>query len=128
MNENYDFEYLNFNTFMNGLLSSMIILFNDEWTILTNMAVITNIDSRYTMRFFLVFYKMFMNYLLLNSLIAFVIEIFINYEERVIKETIRNTESKTASRRTSLSRTRKVEKETDFFSSDIMENFEDDYD
>lgn len=106
----------------------MIILFNDEWTILTNMAVITNIDSRYTMRFFLVFYKMFMNYLLLNSLIAFVIEIFINYEERVIKETIRNTESKTASRRTSLSRTRKVEKETDFFSSDIMENFEDDYD
>lgn len=61
----------------------MIIIFNDEWTIITNMAVITNLENRYSMRFFILFFKMLMNYLLLNSLISFIIEVFLEYKQKI---------------------------------------------
>ena len=104
----------------------MIILFNDQWTIITNMAVITNIENRYSMRFFLVFFKMLMNYLLLNSLIAFVIEVFIENETKLYKDLLNN--KKNTSRKTSFSKAKKIDEETDFFKSGFMENLEDDYD
>lgn len=105
----------------------MIILFNDQWTIITNMAVITNIENRYSMRFFLVFFKMLMNYLLLNSLIAFVIEVFINYETKLFNDLI-NAKSRNTSRKNSFAKARKIDEETDFFKSGFIENLEDDYD
>lgn len=72
----------------------MIIVFNDQWTIITNMAVITNLENRYSMRFFIIFFKMLMNYLLLNSLISFVIEVFLEYKSRVVEERLKRERKK----------------------------------
>ena len=108
------------------MLSSMIILFNDEWTIITNMAVVTNIENRFSMRFFLVFFKMLMNYLLLNSLITFVIEVFTEYEKKLFKEMIAR-KSRPTSRKTSFSKAAKIDQETDFFKSGFMDNLDEDY-
>ena len=94
LNENYSFEYLNFNSFLNGLLASMIIVFNDQWTIITNMAVITNLENRYSMRFFIIFFKMLMNYLLLNSLISFIIEVFLEYKSRLVEDRLKRERKK----------------------------------
>ena len=104
----------------------MIILFNDEWTIITNMAVVTNIENRYSMRFFLVIFKMLMNYLLLNSLITFVIEVFTEYEKKIYKDII-NSKSRMNSRKNSFSKAVKIDQETDFFKSGFMDNLEEDY-
>lgn len=104
----------------------MIILFNDEWTIITNMAVVTNIQHRYSMRFFLVVFKMLMNYLLLNSLITFVIEVFMEYEKKIFLDIV-NSKSRKGSRKTSFSKAMKIDQETDFFKSGFMENLEEDY-
>lgn len=104
----------------------MIILFNDEWTIITNMAVVTNIENRYSMRFFLVVFKMLMNYLLLNSLITFVVEVFSEYEKKIYLDII-SSKSKRSSRKNSYSKAQKIDQETDFFKSGFMENLEEDY-
>ena len=108
------------------MLSSMIILFNDEWTIITNMAVVTNIENRFSMRFFLVFFKMLMNYLLLNSLITFVIEVFTEYEKKLFKDMI-ESKSRPTSRKNSISKAAKIDQETDFFKSGFMDNLDEDY-
>lgn len=109
------------------MLSSMIILFNDEWTIITNMAVVTNMESRFTMRFFLVFFKMLMNYLLLNSLITFVIEVFIEYEEYLFKK-LALAKSRETSRRNSTAKAAKIDHETEIFGDVFLANLESDYD
>lgn len=104
----------------------MIILFNDEWTIITNMAVVTNVHNRYSMRFFLVIFKMLMNYLLLNSLITFVIEVFSEYERKIILD-LAAAKSRRASRKSSFSKALKIDQETDFFKSGFMQDLEEDY-
>jgi hypothetical protein len=78
------------------------------------------------MRFFLVFFKMLMNYLLLNSLITFVIEVFGEYEKKLFIE-MTTKKSKNASRKNSYSKALKIDEETDFFKSGFMENLEEDY-
>ena len=69
---------------------------------------------------------MLMNYLLLNSLITFVIEVFIEYEAKLFKD-ILISKSRNASKRNSLSKAAKIDEETDFFGAGFMQNLEDDY-
>jgi biopolymer transport protein ExbB/TolQ len=90
------------------------------------MAVVTNIENRFSMRFFLVFFKMLMNYLLLNSLITFVIEVFGEYEKKLFNE-MTSLKSKQTSRKNSVSKAAKIDQETDFFKSGFMENLDEDY-
>lgn len=80
-----NYEYLNFNTFANSLIFLFVIALNNEWPVLANICIINHGNGnapRRLMKFLFIFFKFFVNYILLNSLIAFIIEIFHQYEKK----------------------------------------------
>ena len=78
----YDFKYMNFNTFLNSIIMFFIVSINNNWPILANLSVISNKRNIQLMKFVFVLFKVLVNYILLNSLIAFIIEIFYEYEKK----------------------------------------------
>lgn len=79
-----DFDYLeiNFNTFLNSLVSLYVITLNDNWPIIANMSIVNKSSYKRQMKFMFVIFKLLMNYVLINSLIAFIIEIFNEQDKR----------------------------------------------
>lgn len=78
----YEYEYLNFNTLINSLISLFVIVLNNNWPILANLGVIGDIQKKQVIKFVFIAFKLLVNYILINSLIAFTIQIFSEFEER----------------------------------------------
>lgn len=78
----YEYEYLNFNSLINSLISLFVVVLNNNWPILANMGVIGDIQKKQIMKFVFIVFKLLINYILINSLIAFTIQIFSEFEER----------------------------------------------
>lgn len=77
METSLDYSKFNFNTFMNAIVFLFTVTLNNDWPVLANICVInTGSGHRRMMKFFFVLFKFFINYIFLNSLISFMIEIF----------------------------------------------------
>ncbi|MCP4523361.1 MAG: ion transporter [Candidatus Gracilibacteria bacterium] len=115
MGTDLDYEYVNFNTFLNSMVFFFIVTFNNDWPVLVNISII-NVDhpKRRMMKFIFVFFKLLVNFILINSLIAFIIEIFHEYEKNKGNKTHKND-------RLHLDLTKNNELEDDDH-SDIFEN------
>ena len=84
LNKDFDFENLNFNSFVNSFVFFFVVSLNNDWPILANLCVINNDESeRRFMKLIFTLFKLIVNYILLNSIIAFTIEIFYNYEKKL---------------------------------------------
>ena len=82
MGTDYEYEILNFNTILNSGLTFFIIMLNNNWPIIANLSVIVNSQNKRLMKFMFIFFKFLVNYVFINSLIAFIIQIFNEYENR----------------------------------------------
>lgn len=83
METNYDYEQLNFNTFLNSLIFFFVVTLNNNWPVLANLCIVkTGEGERRLVKFIFVIFKLIVNYILLNSLVAFNIEIFHEYWKR----------------------------------------------
>lgn len=83
MKTDLSYERLNFNTFSNAVIFLFTIALNNDWPILANICVINNgTSNRRMMKFFFVIFKLFMNYIFLNSVIAFMVEVFSEYARK----------------------------------------------
>ena len=81
MKTDFDFADINFNTFLNSLITFYVVILNDNWVAIANVSVINSSSSKRQIKFIFVLYKLLVNYILINSLIAFIIEIFYEYEK-----------------------------------------------
>lgn len=79
MGTEYEFTGINLNTFLNSLVFFFVVTINNDWPVIANLSVIAHSDNRRLMKFMFVIFKLYVNYILLNSLIAFIIEILYNY-------------------------------------------------
>ena len=79
-----DFNYVdfNFNTFLNSLVTLYMVTLNDNWPIIANMSIVTKGQNKRVMKFIFVGFKLLLNYVLINSMIAFIIETFHEHEKR----------------------------------------------
>lgn len=79
-----DFEYdrLNFNTLLNSFTTLFVVVLNNNWPAIANLAVIADASKKQIMKFTFVLFKFLVNYILINSLIAFTIQIFSEFEQR----------------------------------------------
>ncbi len=96
----YDYEHINFNNFINSVIFFFIVIFNNDWPILVNLCLIKDGDkAKHTLKFVFIVFKFIVNFIFINSIIAFVIEIFYEYEKSLkerrttIFETNRGKES-----------------------------------
>ena len=87
MGTDFDYEKLNFNTFVNSFIFLFVVSLNNNWPILANLSIINHgKGERRLMKFIFVFFKFFINFILLNSIIGFVIEVFYDYERKINHE------------------------------------------
>lgn len=87
MGTELDYERLNFNTILNALVFLFVVSLNNDWPVLANICIINNgTGNRRLMRFLFIFFKFLVNYLLLNSIIAFMIEVLHDYERKRVLE------------------------------------------
>ena len=77
-----EYEVFNFNTFVNSMITLFIIMLNNNWPVLANLSVITHNQYKRPMKFMFVFFKFSVNYIFVNSLIAFMIQIFNDFDKR----------------------------------------------
>ena len=77
-----EYEVFNFNTFTNSAITLFIVMLNNNWPALANLSVITNNQYKRQMKFMFVFFKFTVNYIFVNSLIAFMIQIFNDFDKR----------------------------------------------
>jgi hypothetical protein len=82
MGTDYEYETMNFNTILNSLTTFFIVMLNNNWPIIANISVISNSDNKRLMKFMFILFKFLINYIFINSLIAFIIQIFNEYENR----------------------------------------------
>ena len=84
MNLDLNYEYLNFNTFINSLVFLFVVITNNDWPVLANICIADsgNTGNRRLLRFVFIFFKFFINYLLLNSILAFLMEILYVYQKK----------------------------------------------
>ena len=82
METDYEYHHLNFNTILNSFTTLFVIMLNNGWTIIANLAVISDIGKKKIMKFIFTFFKLIVNYILINSLIAITIQIFSEFETR----------------------------------------------
>ena len=80
MGTDYEYETMNFNTILNSAVTYFIVMLNNNWPIIANLSVISNSQNKRLMKFMFVFFKFLVNYIFINSLIAFIIQIFNEYE------------------------------------------------
>ena len=79
---NYDYENLNFNTFSNSFIFFFAVSLNNNWPVLANLSIVTSSEGeRRLVKFIFILFKLIVNYIILNSIIAFIIEIFNDYEK-----------------------------------------------
>lgn len=81
MNTDLNYEYLNFNTFANSLIFLFVIITNNDWPVLANICIADSgrAGNRRLLRFVFIFFKFFVNYVLLNSIVAFMMEILYEF-------------------------------------------------
>ena len=72
----FEYTHINFNTFINSLVSLYVITLNDNWPVIANINIISKTGGKRQMKFMFVIFKLLINYVLINSLIAFMIETF----------------------------------------------------
>lgn len=85
----YDYDIFNFNTFANSFIFLFLITLNNDWPLLANLCIINHgKGERRLLKFIFILFKLIVNYILLNSVIAFVIEIFYEHEKKTEKEGI----------------------------------------
>lgn len=84
METDYDYVDINFNTFLNSLVSFYVLSLNDNWPIIANLAIVNAETNRRIMKLTFLAFKFIVNYILINSLIAFIIEIFQAYEKAAV--------------------------------------------
>jgi len=82
MMTDYEYETMNFNTILNSAVTFFIVMLNNNWPIIANLSVISNSQNKRFMKFVFVFFKFFVNYILINSLIAFIIQVFNEFDIR----------------------------------------------
>ena len=82
MKTDYEYHYLNFNTMLNSMTTLFVVTLNNNWTIIANLSVIADSQKKRMMKFIFVFFKFLVNYIFINSLIAFTIQIFSEFEKR----------------------------------------------
>lgn len=83
MGTDLDYERLNLNTFANSLVFLFVVMMNNDWPVLTNICIINNSKgNRRILRFLFIFFKFFVNYLLLNSIVASLLEILYEYQKK----------------------------------------------
>lgn len=84
MNLDLNYEYLNFNTFINSLVFLFVVITNNDWPVLANICIADSgkAGNRRLLRFVFIFFKFFINYLLLNSILAFLMEILHVYQKK----------------------------------------------
>lgn len=82
MKTDYEYETMNFNTILNSGVTFFIVMLNNNWPIIANLSVISNSHNKRLMKFIFVFFKFFVNYIFINSLIAFIIQIFNEFDMR----------------------------------------------
>jgi hypothetical protein len=80
MNTDYEYETMNFNTILNSAVTFFIVVLNNNWPIIANLSVISNNHNKRLMKFMFVFFKFFVNYIFINSLIAFIIQVFNEFD------------------------------------------------
>jgi hypothetical protein len=78
----YQYEYLNFNSILNSFTSLFVVVLNNNWPTLANLAVIADSSKKQLMKFTFIFFKFLVSYIFINSLIAFTIQIFSEFEDR----------------------------------------------
>lgn len=78
----YQFEALNFNSILNSFTTLFVVLLNNNWPVLANLAVIADPFKKQMMKFIFILFKFLVNYIFINSLIAFTIQIFAEFEFR----------------------------------------------
>ena len=85
METSYSYQKMNPNTFSNAIIFLFTISLNDKWSTITNITLINlGNNSIRLLRFLFVIFKFYFNYILLNSIIAFIMEVFMNYQ--IIKD------------------------------------------
>lgn len=78
----YQYEYLNFNSVLNSFTSLFVVVLNNNWPVLANLAVIADPFKKQLMKFTFIIFKFLVSYIFINSLIAFTIQIFSEFEDR----------------------------------------------
>lgn len=84
MQTDYDYVDINFNTFLNSFVSFYLISLNDNWPIVANLGSLDQQNYRKHMRFIFLVFKFLVDFIFINSLIAFIIEIFQEYEKQAV--------------------------------------------
>jgi len=82
LNSDFEYEHLNFNSLLNSFTTLFVVTLNNNWPLLANLAVIADVSKKQIMKFTFIFFKFLVNYILINSLIAFTIQIFSEFEDR----------------------------------------------
>ena len=83
----FDTGFINLNTFINSFIFFSVVIFNQDWHVLVNLSVVSSPQHRTFLKLTFVFFKIYVNYVLLNSLIAFIMEIMQSYRKRKIVDT-----------------------------------------
>lgn len=84
MKVDYNYGNVNFNSFLNSLVSFYAITLNDSWATVANLAIVDKDHYRKQMRIIFMAFKVIVNFIIINSLIAFVIEIFHQYQKQAV--------------------------------------------
>lgn len=81
MKTDLNYEYLNFNTFTNAIVFLFVVILNNDWPVLANICIADSgtASNRRFLRFMFILFKFFVNYLLINSILAFMMEILYEY-------------------------------------------------
>lgn len=79
----FELSHLNFNTYANSIIYFFAVALNDSWSTIANLSVVENgVNFKY-LRFLFVIFKFYMNYIILFSIIGFIIQVFNEYEKGV---------------------------------------------
>lgn len=79
-----DYVNINFNTFFNSFISFYIVGLNDNWPMIVHMSVFKHEGSNTYGKIVFLLFKLIVNFILINSLTAFAIEIFNDYEHGAV--------------------------------------------
>lgn len=88
LKRDHEYHYLNFNTIINSWVTLFVVMMNNNWAILANLSVIADIQKKQIMKFTFIIFKFLVNYIFINSLIAFTIQIFSEYDQNKVDKRI----------------------------------------
>ena len=96
---NFQYHSLNFNSILNSLITLFVVMLNNGWTIIANLAIVAERENSKLVKFIFVGFKLIVNYIFINSLIAITIQIFSEFEMQKREKFLTQMQAKLANDR-----------------------------